>query len=344
MSKILVTGGCGYIGSHTIVDLMDNEYNVLSVDNNINSDPSVLDGIQQITGKNVLNYNIDLCSKSASRFVFEKNPDINTVIHFAALKSVGESTEKPLLYYDNNINSLLSILALMKEFKVPNLVFSSSCTVYGNVASLPVKENTPFGVAESPYGRTKQLSEYIIQDFLKANPFHKSAVLRYFNPAGAHPSALIGEAPLVMAQSLVPTITETAIGIRDKMYVHGNNYNTRDGTCVRDYIHIMDLARAHVLAIHFLQSQTIQNHPEIFNLGIGEGVTVMEAINAFEKISGQALYYEMGPARKGDVEAIYANHDKATKVLNWLPELGIDEIMLSAWKWEKKKKEILDRL
>ncbi len=340
MNKILVTGGCGYIGSHTIVDLLDHGFDVISADNLVNSSEAVLEGVEAITGKRIKNYTIDLCDLAATRQLFLENPELVGVIHFAALKSVGESVEKPLLYFHNNLNSLLTILTCMVAFDVPHLIFSSSCSVYGNAAALPVTEDTPLQEAESPYARTKQIGEQIIRDVLRGNSNLQSVLLRYFNPAGAHPSALIGESPRNPASNLVPVITEAAIGKRAKVVVFGNDYPTRDGSCIRDFIHIMDLAHAHTLAMQYLLAAKNESQVEIFNLGVGEGVTVMEAIHAFEKATGEKLNYQIGLRRDGDVVAIYANFQKAADQLGWQPRYSIEDIMKSAWQWEQKRTNV----
>jgi UDP-glucose 4-epimerase len=337
MSKVLVTGGCGYIGSHTIVDLIDNGFEVISVDNFSNSEETVLEGIEAITGKRIKNYAIDLSWQEATEQVFKEHPDIEGIIHFAAFKSVGDSVKYPIEYFRNNLNSLLNILAAMELFDVRHLIFSSSCSVYGNSDELPVTESTPFQKAESPYARTKQMGEQMIEDFAKVHPNHNSILLRYFNPAGAHSSALIGEAPSNKASNLVPVITETAIGKRESMTVFGDDYETRDGSCIRDYIHIMDLANAHTKALQYLIKQGNNSNLEVFNLGIGEGVTVLEAIHAFMKVTGQSLNYQIGERRPGDVVAIYANNELASQKLNWWPERDINDIMYSAWEWEKAR-------
>lgn len=337
MSKVLVTGGCGYIGSHTIVDLIDNGFEVVSVDNLSNSSESVLNGIEAITGKRVKNYNIDLCWEEATHQLFEDHPDIEGVIHFAALKLVGESVQQPIRYFRNNLNSLLNLLDCMARHGTPHLIFSSSCSVYGNTTDLPVTEDTPLQEAESPYARTKQMGEQIIRDFARVHPAHKSILLRYFNPAGAHESALIGEAPTNPASNLVPVITETAIGKRREMIVFGDDYDTRDGSCIRDYIHVMDLANAHTKALQYLQKGKNTDNLEVFNLGIGEGVTVLEAINAFMMVTAQPLAYRLGERRPGDVVAIYANNDRAARRLGWEPKRDIRDIMRTAWEWEKRR-------
>lgn len=336
MNKILVTGGCGYIGSHTLVDLIDNGFEVISIDNLVNASASILDGVKAITGKTVQNYPVDLCDKAATRAVFQANPDITGIIHFAALKYVGDSVAKPLLYFHNNLDSLLNILECMLEFGVKNIIFSSSCSVYGNATELPVTESTPFQKAESPYARTKQMGEQILEDVCFQEKGLNAVILRYFNPAGAHETTLIGEAATA-ATNLVPVITETAAGKRASMTVFGADYSTRDGSCVRDYIHVMDLANAHTKAIQYLLAHQQESNCEVFNLGIGEGVTVLEAIQAFEAVAGQKLNYVIGPRRAGDVVAIYANNDRAVQRLGWQAKRNISDIMRSAWEWEQKR-------
>lgn len=337
MSKILVTGGCGYIGSHTLVDLIDNGFDVISIDNLINSSADILEGVKAITGKTVQNYPVDLCDKAATQTVFRAHPDIAGVIHFAALKYVGESVEKPLLYFRNNLDSLLNVLECMVEFGVENIIFSSSCSVYGNATELPVTESTPFQTAESPYARTKQMGEQILEDVCFKEKGLNAVILRYFNPGGAHESTLIGEAATA-ATNLVPVITETAAGKRASMTVFGSDYPTRDGSCVRDYIHVMDLANAHTKAVQYLLANRQEKNCEVYNLGIGEGVTVLEAIYAFEAVSGVKLNYKIGPRRAGDVVAIYANNNLATSRLGWSAKRGITDIMRTAWAWQQKRK------
>lgn len=339
MAKILVTGGCGYIGSHTVVDLLENGYDVISVDNNVRSNPGILKGVEKITGKSIKNYKVDLCNFDDTHAIFQENEDIAGIIHFAAYKAVGESVEKPLMYFENNMFSLINLLKCVQEFQVPWFVFSSSCTVYGNPDDTIVTEATPTKPAESPYGYTKQMGEQVVSEFQKSSPGTKSILLRYFNPVGAHPSAIIGEMPLGKPQNLVPAITQTAIGKIPKMTVHGSDYATRDGSCVRDYIHVCDIAHAHTLAIQYLEKDKSQTDCEVFNLGTGNGVTVLEAIKAFEKVSGEKLNYEIGPRRPGDVIAIYANNDKAKSRLGWDPQLGLDEMMRTAWQWEQQLKK-----
>ncbi len=335
MAKILVTGGCGYIGSHTIVDLIENGYEVISVDNNSRSNADILDGVERITGKKVKNYKVDLCDLDDTHAIFEENTDISGIIHFAAYKAVGESVEKPLMYYENNLAALVNILKCVQEFDIPYFVFSSSCTVYGNPDKIPVVESTPTKPAESPYGATKQMGEQILTS-LSAISDTKIIALRYFNPVGAHPSIEIGELPIGRPQNLVPAITQTAIGKLPKMWVHGNDYDTRDGSCVRDYIHVSDISHAHTLAIQFLENNRNKSNYEIFNLGTGNGVTVLEAIHSFEKVSGVKLNYEIGPRRPGDIMAIYANNDHAVKTLGWEIRYNLDDMMRTAWQWEQK--------
>lgn len=336
MHKILVTGGCGYIGSHTIVDLIENGYDVISIDNNSRSNPKVLDGIKKITGKSIKNYKVDLCDYEELCAVFQENPNIAGIIHFAAYKAVGESVENPLLYYENNLESLVNVLKCTIEYNVPNFVFSSSCTVYGSPASIPVSETTPLQLAESPYGSTKQIGEEIITKTVQTHSEVKSILLRYFNPVGAHPSIEIGELPIGRPANLVPAITQTAIGKLPQMSVHGTDYDTRDGSCLRDYIHVCDIAHAHTLALNYLMEDRNNLNPEIFNLGTGNGYTVLEVINTFEKVTGQKLNYKVGPRRSGDVVAIYANNDKAVKELGWQTKYSLDEMMRTAWDWEVK--------
>jgi len=331
--KVLVTGGCGFIGSHTIVDLINNGFDVVSVDSNIRSSTLLLEGVEKITGKKVRNYKVDLCNLEDTHAVFHENRDIVGVIHFAALKTVPESVADPLFYFQNNLTSLVNVLKCVKEFNIPNMVFSSSCSVYGNTTELPVVEETPLGEAQSPYARTKQMGEQIIEDYSRVNDT-QSILLRYFNPVGAHPSALIGELPLGRPDNLVPVITQTAIGKIPKLTVYGHDYDTRDGSCIRDYIYVMDIANAHTKALQYLIDQRNTDNCEIFNLGTGNGVTVLECIKAFEKISGVKLNYDLGPRRPGDVIAIYANNSRAKKLLGWEPKTGIEDMMRTAWQWE----------
>lgn len=333
MAKILVTGGCGYIGSHTIVDLLENGFEVISIDNFSRSTKMAIGGIEKITGKKIKNYTVDLKNFDDTQAVFEEHTDIAGIIHFAAYKAVGESVEEPLQYYENNLFGLINLLKCVQEFGVPHFVFSSSCTVYGNPAIIPVTETTPTKKAESPYGATKQMGEEILRDFSNATATN-TILLRYFNPVGAHPSIHIGELPLGKPQNLVPAITQTAIGKIPKMWVHGTDYDTRDGSCVRDYIHVSDIAHAHTLAVQYLLAEKNETACDVFNLGTGDGVTVLEAIHTFETVSGVKLNYEKGPRRSGDVVAIYANNDAAVKKLGWNIQYGIKEMMDTAWKWE----------
>ena len=337
MAKILVTGACGFIGSHTLVDLIENDYEVISVDDNSRSTAAMLKGVERITGKTIKNYKVDLCNFDDTFAIFEENHDIKGIIHFAAFKAVGESVEKPLMYFENNLTSLINLLKCVQEFKTPWFVFSSSCTVYGQPDTPVVTEESPLKPAASPYGATKQMGEQILTEFQKANDT-KVILLRYFNPVGAHPSALIGELPIGKPQNLVPAITQTAIGKLPKMTVYGSDYPTRDGSCVRDFIHVSDIAHAHTLAIKYLEEGRNKSKLEVFNLGTGNGVTVLEAIQSFEKVSGVKLNYEIGPRRPGDIVAIYANNDKAKNVLGWDPRYSIDEMMGTAWKWEQRLK------
>lgn len=342
MAKILVTGGTGYIGSHTIVDLIENGYEVISIDNFSRSTTIALAGIEKITGKKIKNYTVDLKNFDETQAVFQENTDIDGIIHFAAYKAVGESVEEPLRYYENNMFGLINLLKCVQEFSVPNFVFSSSCTVYGNPDVIPVTESSAIKPAESPYGATKQMGEVVIKDFAKVVNTN-TILLRYFNPVGAHPSGLIGELPVGKPQNLVPAITQTAIGKLPKMWVHGNDYPTKDGSCVRDYIHVSDIAHAHTLAIQYLLDGKNETNCDVFNLGTGDGVSVLEAIHTFEEVSNVKLNYEIGPRRAGDVIAIYANNDAAVTKLGWEIKYGIKEMMDTAWKWELKMKQEADQ-
>lgn len=338
MKKILVTGGCGYIGAHTIVDLIQNGFDVISIDDNSRSSTYLLGGIERITGKKVKNYTVDLKNFDETRAVFQENENIAGVIHFAAFKAVGESVEKPLEYFENNLFSLVNLLKCVKEFEVPDFVFSSSCTVYGNPDAIPVTEESPIKPAESPYGATKQMGEQIIIDCAAAYHFN-AILLRYFNPVGAHPSIQIGELPIGKPQNLVPAITQTAIGKLPQMVVFGDDYPTRDGSCVRDYIHVSDIAHAHTLALQYLIEKRNKSNCDVFNLGTGNGVTVLEAIDAFEKVSRQKLNYVIGPRRPGDVVAIYANNNKAVHDLGWQIKYDLNDMMRTAWEWQLKIKK-----
>ena len=336
--KILVTGGTGYIGSHTVVELQNKGYEVIIVDNLSNSDASIVDNIEKITGIRPEFENFDLIDREKTADFFKRNNDIKGIIHFAAFKAVGESVQKPLMYYRNNIDSLVNILQGMIDNDIPNFVFSSSCTVYGQPDELPVSEQAPIKKAESPYGNTKQISEEIISDTLKTSKLNAIA-LRYFNPIGAHESTLIGELPLGVPNNLVPFITQTAIGIREQLSVFGDNYATPDGTAIRDYIHVVDLAKAHVIAIDRMVNSKMKQQMEIFNLGTGNGYSVLDVINSFEKVSGQKLNYKIVDRREGDITQVWANPDYSNDELGWKAEKGIDEMTLSAWKWEQALRE-----
>jgi UDP-glucose 4-epimerase len=333
--RILVTGGCGYIGSHTIVELIAEGYEVVSADNGINSSFDVLDGIEKITGVRVLNIDVDLSDTDRSLELIQLHGPFDGLIHFAALKRVEESVHQPLRYFRNNVGSTLTTMVLIEELKIPHLIFSSSCTVYGSPAHLPVNEETPMGHAENPYGATKQTGEILYDQFFRYKEKVSGISLRYFNPGGAHPSALIGEASLVPSTNLIPVITETVIGRRKEMIVHGDDYPTRDGSCIRDYIHVTDLAKAHTMALEYLLQGRNESPYEVFNLGIGKGVTVLEAIYAFESATGKKVNYRIGPKRAGDVPAIYADNTLITSRIGWTPELNIDDIMKTAWAWEQ---------
>lgn len=343
MATILVTGGCGYIGSHTLVDLLENGFDVISIDDLSRSSEYAIAGIEKITGKKVKNYKVDLKNFDETLAVFQENDSIAGIIHFAAYKAVGESVEESLLYYENNLFSLINLLKCAAEFDVPHVVFSSSCTVYGSPASIPVTESTPMQPAESPYGATKQMGETIVRDMFRNNG-GAAILLRYFNPVGAHPSALIGETPLGKPQNLVPAITQTAIGKLPTMKVFGNDYPTRDGSCIRDYIHVCDIAHAHTLALQYLQANKYTENCEVFNLGTGNGITVLEAIRTFEEVTGRSLAYSMGARRPGDVMAIYANNEKAVQQLGWSIRYDLKEMMRTAWNWELAIKETEEKV
>lgn len=333
--KVLVTGGTGYIGSHTVVELINEGFDVVIVDNLSNSSIDMLYGIQSITGILPAFEEFDLCNKAKVDAFFIKYSDISAIIHFAASKAVGESVEKPLLYYRNNLVSLLNILDAMRVSSAKNIVFSSSCTVYGQPDVLPVTEEAPIKKANSPYGNTKQIAEEILQDAIAANLGIKTIALRYFNPIGAHPTAKIGELPLGVPQNLIPFITQTAFGLRDQLKVFGNDYNTSDGSCIRDYIHVVDLAKAHVVAIKRLLENKSKTDFEIFNLGTGRGVSVLELINTFEKVTGVKVNYQIVGRRAGDVEQVWADTRFANRELGWKAQSTIEETLLSAWNWEK---------
>lgn len=335
--KILVTGGLGYIGSHTVVELINNNYEVVIIDNLSNSELFILDNIEKITGVRPIFYNQDLLDFLKTNQIFKKEK-IKGVIHFAAFKSVSESVRSPLKYYENNLLSLINIMNSMNENNVSNFVFSSSCTVYGQPDKLPVSESFPFKNAESPYAKTKQISEQIIKDFTNSNNNISSVSLRYFNPVGAHESALIGELPKGIPDNLVPYITQTAAGIREVLSVFGKDYNTHDGTAIRDYIHVEDLAKAHLKAFNFLNDSDDKNIYEFFNVGTGIGYSVLDVINSFENINNLKLNYSFKDRRDGDIEQIYSDVIKSKKVLKWEFERSLDEMMFSAWKWQKNLK------
>ncbi|HEY6161404.1 MAG TPA: UDP-glucose 4-epimerase GalE [Bacteroidia bacterium] len=336
--KVLVTGGAGYIGSHVLIELLaDKNAEVISADNFSNSTPGVFDRLKQITGKEVRNYNVNLCDAVRTNDIFEKEKNIEAIMHFAAYKSVPDSVADPEKYFNNNNGSLRNMLDAAKKHGVKYFIFSSSCSVYGNISRLPVNELTPIGMAESPYAQTKQDGEQMLQRFAKQNHDVKCISLRYFNPVGAHPSGLNGESPLNPPQNLVPVITGVAIGRIKELLVHGSDYNTRDGTCIRDYIHVCDIAAAHVKALQFMEKENSGENHFLVNLGSGEGVSVLEAIKAFEKVSGLKLNYRIGPRRAGDVEAIYSDCSTAEKLLGWKPRYSIEDMMSTAWKWEQER-------
>lgn len=342
MSRILVTGGTGYIGSHTIVELMQQGYDVVIADNLSNSDKDVLDGIAAIVGKQPDFEQVDCNDASAICDLMDRYADIEAVIHFAASKAVGESVEHPLMYYRNNIMSLVTVLEQMKAHNVHNLVFSSSCTVYGQPSAeyLPVDEETPIQKALSPYGNTKQINEDIIRDEAYANKALHATLLRYFNPIGAHPSAMIGELPRGVPSNLLPFVTQTAAGLRQQLKVYGNDYNTPDGSCIRDYIYVVDLAKAHVKAVERMLSGKSEEQVEVFNLGTGRGLSVLEILNTFMQVTGVNIPYEIVGRREGDIEQVWANPNKANEMLGWKADTPIEEVLLSAWKWEQKLRSL----
>lgn len=338
--QIVVTGGLGFIGSHTVVELQNEGFEVIIIDNLSNSSLEVIDGIADITGKKPIFEKFDLREKPKVQEFFKRYSNIKGIIHFAASKAVGESVQEPLLYYENNISSLVYLLQELRQLPDANFIFSSSCTVYGQADELPISENAPVKPAESPYGNTKQIGEEIIKDLCKIDNKFKAIALRYFNPIGAHSSAKIGELPLGVPQNLVPFITQTAAGLREKLSVFGNDYPTEDGTCVRDYIHVVDLAKAHVVALQRLLHDNNKANFEIFNLGTGKGSSVLEVVNSFERVSGLKLNYQIVGRREGDVIAAYAETTKANQDLGWKAQLTLDDAMISAWKWEKHVRNI----
>ncbi|GAA3521180.1 UDP-glucose 4-epimerase GalE [Aquimarina addita] len=334
--KILVTGGLGFIGSHTVVELQNKGFEVVIVDNCSNSSTEVLKGITAISGKQPIFEEFDLREKNKVQDFFARHTDLIGVIHFAASKAVGESVENPLLYYENNISALVYILQELQKKDTTNFIFSSSCTVYGQADELPITENAPVKEAESPYGNTKQIGEEIIRDTCKVTSNLKAIALRYFNPIGAHPSAEIGELPIGVPQNLIPYITQTAAGLREQLSVFGDNYPTDDGTCIRDYIHVVDLAKAHVIALQRLINDANKSNYEVFNVGTGTGSSVLEVINSFEKVSQKKLNYKIVDRREGDIMSAYANTQKANTELGWKSESSLDDALASAWKWELK--------
>ncbi len=336
MAKVLVTGGTGYIGSHTAVELINEGFEVIIVDNLSNSKIEVLNGIEKITGVRPAFENIDCVDYVALDRMFEKHKGISAIIHFAASKAVGESVEKPLFYYRNNLVSLINLLQLMPVHNVKNFVFSSSCTVYGQPDILPVTEDAPIKEALAPYGNTKQIGEEIIRDTAHANSFYRSIILRYFNPIGAHPSAEIGELPNGVPNNLLPFVTQTAIGIRKQLSVFGDDYNTPDGSCIRDYINVVDLAKAHVISVKRLIENTSPDQVETFNLGTGRGLSVLEIINSFERVNNVKVPYKIVGRREGDIEKVWADPTYANNVLGWKAVETVDDTLRSAWKWEKK--------
>lgn len=335
MDKILVTGGLGFIGSHTVVELQNEGYNVVIIDDLSNSSIEVLEGITAISGKKPLFEKLDLKEKASVEAFFAKHHDVKGVIHFAASKAVGESVKEPLMYYENNISTLVYILKELKKLPEASFIFSSSCTVYGQADELPITENAPVKQAESPYGNTKQIGEEIISDTCKVTPSLKAIALRYFNPVGAHESTKIGELPIGVPQNLVPFITQTAIGLREQLSVFGDDYPTPDGTCIRDYIHVVDLAKAHVVALERLLKNKNKANYETFNLGTGTGSSVLEVVKSFEKVSGEKLNYKIVDRREGDIISAYADTTKANDELGWKTKLSLDDAMRSAWKWEQ---------
>ena len=335
MQTIIVTGGAGYIGSHTIIELLNQtNYTIVSIDNFSNSTPATFDRIESITGKRIQNLNVNICNLEALEFAISSVKNPIGIIHFAAFKSVGDSVSNPLNYYHNNLQSLINILKICKLKNIDNFIFSSSCSVYGNVDVLPVTEETPFAVAESPYAHTKQIGEDIVSNFTSSEQTFKAVLLRYFNPVGAHQSGLNGELSKDKPNNLVPFITQSAVGILPPLTVFGGDYDTRDGSCIRDYIHVSDIADAHVKALNYLIENRQKQKTSVFNLGTGNGVSVFEAINSFEKVSNHKLNYSVGPRRSGDVINIYANNNLAKQELHWIPKFNLDDMMLSAWKWQ----------
>ncbi len=339
METVLVTGGMGYIGSHTTIELLNLGYEVIIVDNLSNSEIITLDRIEGITGKRATFENIDVCGYASLKSVFQKYPEISSVIHFAAYKAVGESVSHPLMYYKNNINGLINLLEVMNEFSVKKLIFSSSCTVYGQPDTLPVNEETPFKPANSPYGNTKKICEDVIFDYINSGKNIQAILLRYFNPVGAHPSGEIGELPQGIPNNLMPFITQTALRIRENLLVFGNDYNTPDGTAIRDYIHVCDLADAHIKAIDYLNGKP-GNFIDVFNVGTGEGYSVLNVVESINKVLTKPLPYIITDRRPGDIEKIWADSSKAGKMLKWKPKYSLDDMTATAYRWEMKLREI----
>ena len=338
-AKVLVTGGMGYIGSQTILELIrSGEFEPISVDKFLNSNPSTQERIREISGTEVKNYDIDICEKEKFFTIFKENPDIAAIIHFAAFKSVPESVAEPLKYYRNNLNSLQNVLDACHEFKIPNFIFSSSCSIYGDVRELPVSEETPMGIPFCPYAHTKQIGEQMINFFTQAHPELHSIALRYFNPIGADMTGKNGELPHNTPNNLIPIMTQVASGKREQLQIFGNDYDTRDGSCIRDYLHVTDIADAHVLALQYLMNQKDTKHFNTFNLGSGNGISVLEMVNAFEEVTGIKLNTKIVPRRPGDVPAIYSNSKKASEILHWQCHYNLQDMISSAWEWEQNLK------
>lgn len=337
MKKILVTGGAGYIGSHTVVELVNSGYQPIIIDNFSNSQHSVIQALEKITGKEIICYEADCTEYEVLKEIFQKEKDIQGVIHFAAYKAVGESVQFPLKYYHNNVGGLVTMLRILEEFKINPFVFSSSCTVYGEPDILPVNETIPRSKVASPYGNSKKICEEVIENHAAVSNI-QAITLRYFNPIGAHPTSIIGELPLGVPSNLVPFITQTAIGIREVLTVFGNDYKTKDGTCIRDYIHVVDLAKAHVKSLEYIEKSQSTGYNEIFNIGTGNGNSVLELINTFQEISGQELNYKLGPRRPGDVEKIWSEVEKANKILGWKAEYSLKDALTHSWNWQKTLK------
>lgn len=339
IKKIIVTGGAGFIGTHTVIELIEAGFTPIIVDNFSNSFPFIIENLEKIVNQKLTVYNVDCNDEKAMDLIFSTEKDIQGIIHFAAYKAVGESVAEPLKYYKNNVGSLITLLELMKKHKVTNLVFSSSCTVYGEPEKLPVTEHSPIKVANSPYGNTKQIGEEILKDCVHSGQNLKAIALRYFNPIGAHESSLIGELPIGKPNNLIPFITQTAIGLRNELTVFGDTYPTVDGSCIRDYIHVVDLAKAHVKALEYSTKQSSNNFYDVFNIGTGNGNSVFEVINTFEKVSNQKLNYKVGPKREGDTTQIFADVKKSTETLEWKTKKTLETALRDAWNWQKHLNE-----